>query len=172
MFNPMPALTRVAASALFGAALLPLLSANPASALIITVAGINYDVSTIDTSHASQPTTFGQPPIGLMPWWGDDILASTFATTVFNQLGPGWDADYGPVFAYALDAPPNVVLGLTSSLTNVSDQPDVFPSTTASVRYAIATSTLATPVPAPLPLLGAVAAYGCSRRLRARLRRR
>ena len=168
----MTALTRVAAIAVLGGAILPMLSAAPASAVVVNVGGIDYDLSSITTSPSSQPTAFGLPLLGQMPWWGDDALASEFAFKVFALLGSGWDPDYGPVFAYALDTPQNQVLGLTQSLTEINDQINVTPAFNISISYAIATSTSLTPVPAPLPLFGAGAAFGFSRRLRAKLRNR
>lgn len=169
MSSQMSALTRVAALALFGGATLPLLSATPAEAIVVHVSGIGYDVSVITASPSSQPSAFGLPPLGQMPWWGDDALASEFATEVFAQLGSGWDSNYGPVFAYALDTPQNQVLGLTQSLTDINDQIDVTPSFNDNISYAIATSApvpVPVAVPAPLPLFGAGAAFAYSRRLR------
>lgn len=164
------ALARVAALAVLGGAILPMLSAAPAYAVVVNVGGIDYDLSSSTTSLVSQPSAFGLPLLGLMPWWGDDALASEFAFKVFKQLGPGWDPDYGPVFAYALDTPQNQVMGLTQSLTDINDQIDVTPALNASILYAIASPAAPTSVPAPLPLVGAGAAFGFSRRLRAKLR--
>jgi len=157
---------RLAALALLGGAALPLLTSTPALAVVVTVNGVPYDVNASSMAYILNATTFEQPPQGQMPWWGDDAVASDFAEQVFSQLGPGWDPDYGPVFAYGLDGPNNQVLGLTSSLTDPNDQINVTPAANATVSYAIAT----TPVPLPLPLFGAAAGYGWSRRLRSRLR--
>jgi hypothetical protein len=157
---------RFAALALLGSATLPLLSATPAAAVVVDVGGISYDVSVSSMSYTLNPTSFDLPPVGQMPWWGDSARASEFATKVLDQLGPGWDPDYGPVFAYSIAAPQNEVLGLTQSLTDINDQIDVRPATSATISYATATA----PVPLPLPLLGATVAYRCSRRLKARLR--
>ena len=162
----MPGLMRFAALALLGGATLPLFSATPAAAVVVIVGGINYDVSISSTSYTLNPTTFDLPPTGQMPWWGDGARASEFATKVFDQLGSGWDPNYGPVFAYSIAAPQNQVEGLTQSLTDINDQIDVTPATNAMVSYAIATA----PVPLPLPVLGAAAGYRWSRRLRQRLR--
>jgi len=162
----MPGLMRFAALALLGGATLPLLSATPAAAVVVNVGGINYDVSISSTSYTLNPITFDLPPTGQMPWWGDAARASEFATKVFDQLGSGWDPNYGPVFAYSIAAPQNQVEGLTQSLADINDQIDVTPATNAMVSYAIATA----PVPLPLPVMGAVAGYSCSRRLRLRLR--
>jgi hypothetical protein len=161
----MSGLARLAAGALLSGALLPLLAPAPATAVVVQ----GYDVSVLTLSHASQSSAFALPPLGQMPWWGNSNLASTFAYEVFNQLGAGWDAAYGPVFAYAIDnqaLPVPTVLGLTQSLTDLNDQIDVTPSLTATTRYAIAVA----PVPLPLPLLGAAAGLGWSRRLRQRTR--
>jgi hypothetical protein len=163
----MSGLARLAAGVLIGGALLPLLSPAPATAVGVEVGGKPYDVSALTLSYANQPSPFALPPLGQMPWWGNSNLASTFASAVFNQLGAGWDPDYGPVFAYAIDTSADQVLGLTPSLTDHNDQIDVTPSLTFTTRYAIAVA----PVPLPLPLLGAAAGLGWSRRLRQRTRR-
>jgi hypothetical protein len=163
---------RYNALALLGGALLPLLQATPAAAVVVNVGGIFYDVSITNMSHTLSPTSFALPPQGQMPWWGDDARASEFATSVFLQLGPGTDANYGPVFAYAVDTALNQVLGLSQSLTDINDQIDVMPDTSATIRYATATTSATTPVPLPLPILGAATAFGWSRRLRQRLHQR
>jgi hypothetical protein len=163
---------RYTALALLGGALLPLLQATPAAAVVVNVGGIVYDVSITNMSYALSPTSFALPPLGQMPWWGDDARASEFATSVFLQLGPGTDANYGPVFAYAVDTALNQVLGLSQSLTDIDDQIDVMPTTSATTLYATASSTSTTPVPLPLPILGAATAFGWSRRLRQRLHQR
>ncbi|MFN9545706.1 MAG: hypothetical protein ACK6AD_01335 [Cyanobacteriota bacterium] len=101
-----------------------------------------------------------------MPWWGDSARASEFATKVFDQLGPGSDPNYGPVFAYSIATPQNEVEGWIQSLTDINDQTFATPATTAMLSYAIATA----PVPLPVPLLGAAVGLSWSRRLRRRLR--
>jgi hypothetical protein len=163
---------RYTALALLGGALLPLLQAKPAAAVVVNVGGIVYDVSITNMSYALSPTSFALPPLGQMPWWGDDARASEFATSVYLQLGPGTDANYGPVFAYAVDTSLNQVLGLSQSLTDINDQIDVMPTTSATIRYATATTSATTPVPLPLPILGAATGFGWSRRLRQRLHQR
>lgn len=150
--------------AVLGIAVLPLLSASSASAVLVNVGGTDYDVTVSTISYDLSTGAFQLPSSGQMPWWGDDNLASDFAQEVFNQLGPGWDANYGPVFAHG--ATGSQVLGIAQSLTNINDQIDVTPSTSATVSYAIASA----PVPGPLPLFGAAAAYGWSRQLRQRIR--
>lgn len=157
---------RLGALTLISATVLPILSANPAAAVVVTVGGNNYDVMISTTSYSASSNAFRVPPLGQMPWWGDENLASDFALQVFNQLGAGWSSDYGPVFAHR--ATVSQVLGIAQSLTDINDQIDVSPSTSATVSYAIATA----PVPGPLPLFGAAAAFGWSRQLRQRIRTR
>jgi hypothetical protein len=163
---------RHASLLVLGGALLPLLPFTPAGAVIVTVGGIVYDVNMTNISHTISSPSFALPPLGQMPWWGDDTLASEFATSVFFQLGPGTDANYGPVFAYAVDTALNQVLGLSQSLTDINDQIDVMPTTSTTTLYATASSTSTTPVPLSLPILGAATGFGWSRRLRQRLRQR
>jgi hypothetical protein len=104
-----------------------------------------------------------------MPWWGNDTLASEFATTLFNQLGTGWDADYGPVFAYSLDTSWSEVRGVAQSITDINDLIDVIVSTGSTNTYAIASPL--PDVPGPLPVLAMATGWGWSRRLRTWLRR-
>ncbi len=161
-FTMSPSL-RVAAVAFLSSAALPFLSASPAAAVVVNVGGNSYDVTVFNTSYSTSTSVFQLPPSGQMPWWGDDLLASEFAAQVYNSLGTGWDADYGPVFAHGESL--GQVLGLVQSVSNPLDQIDVTPASNTTVPYAIATS----PVPGPLPLFGAATAFGWSRRLRQRM---
>jgi hypothetical protein len=156
---------RFAAVAVLSTAALPFLSASPASAVVVNVGGNSYDVSIVSTSYDASMALFQLPPAGTMPWWGDDLLASEFAAQVYNYLGSGWDADYGPVFAYGQSG--GQVMGLSQSISNPLDQINVAPATNAAVSYATASSTAA--VPGPLPLFGAAAAFGWSRQLKKRM---
>jgi hypothetical protein len=154
---------RAATVAFLSSAALSILSTSPAAAVVVNVGGNSYDVSVFNTSFEGNTTLFQQPPTGQMPWWGNDLLASEVAAQVYNSLGSGWDADYGPVFAHGESL--GQVLGIVQSVSNPLDQIDVTPASNTTVTYAIATS----PVPGPLPLFGAAAAFGWSRQLRKRL---
>jgi hypothetical protein len=127
---------RVAAVAVLSTAALPFLSANPASAVVVTVGGSAYDVTTMTTSYDTSTSLFQLPAAGTMPWWGDDALASEFAAQVYNALGSGWDPDYGPVFAYGQSV--GQVLGLAQSISNPLDQIDVTPATNTSALFGVA----------------------------------
>lgn len=150
---------------------LPLLSALPAAAVTVIVDGNSYDVTVFTGSYNSNTSLFQSLSPGQMPWWGDTTgdTASAFATQVFNQLGSGPTSGYGPVFAYDIDA--GGVVGITQSLTHLPSQNVETIGLNDSVAYAIATPLGPPPnqVPAPLPVFGAMAAFGCSRKLRKRI---
>ena len=156
----------IAAGSLF--ATLPLLIPTSAEAVVVNVDGINFDIVTFDTSYVLNSADFSAPPVGRMPWWGDDSQASKFAEQVYNQLGSGsLDSDYGPVFAYESDPIFFEVVGLSQSLSDINIQFDEFIPDFDVVTYAITIPT-SVPVPTPLPLFGVATAYQWSRSLKKR----
>jgi hypothetical protein len=165
--------SRLSASLLTVAAsvALPVLAGLPASAVTVRIGTIDYDVTVFTGSYDNNNSLFQTAPLGQMPWWGDTSgdLASLFAQQVYDQLGNGPTSGYGPVFAYDLDM--GDVLGISQSLTNPLSQLDETLAPNASVAYAIARPLLppSTPVPGPLPVFGAMAAFGWSRRIRRRI---
>ena len=163
----MSSFPRIAAVSLLSSILLQLGASSPAAAVVVTIGGANYDVTTTNTSYQSSPDLFDTfANMGQMPWWGNDAFASQIAKEVYASLGAAWDGDHGPVFAYGLDASGNNVDGVIQSLSALSVQEDVSVGTAAAKPYA--TATLA--APAPLPVVGALAAYGWGRKLRRRAR--
>ncbi len=148
-----------------------MLAVSPASAVTVTVGSIDYDVTFFMGTYSDNAALFQTPPAGKMPWWGDSTgdLAAEFAGQVYDLLGEGPTAGYGPVFAYALSV--NDVLGIAQNLTDPLSQIDETIANDASVNYAIAMplSPAPTSVPAPLPVFGAAAAFGWSRQLRKRI---
>jgi len=142
-----------------------LLSPSPAEAVVVTVGGIAYDVTEVETSYNLSSSTFQAFAPGKMPWWGNESLAYDFALEVYDALGEGSTAGYGPVFAHAHDASLAKVLGILQNTSNPLDAINDLPAASATVKYAIASA----PVPGPLPLFGAAAAFGWSRRLRQRI---
>jgi hypothetical protein len=166
----MTASTRIQVLAIAAAALLPLASPLAAQAVTIKVSGIDYEVSFTSTSYNANPDLFGAAPPGSMPWWGNVGLASAFAAEVFDQLGENvYQASYGPVFAYAFNpAGSGEVYGLTQNTLDINDQLNLDSTAplAASVSHPYATAKANTPVPAPVPLFGAAAAFGWARRLR------
>ena len=150
---------------------LPLLCELPASAVTVTIGSIDYDVTVFTGSYNANASLFQAQPPGQMPWRGDSTgdLASEFAKQVYDQLGNGPTAGFGPVFAYDLDM--GNVLGIAQNLSDPLNQKDETIAFDTSILYATARPLLAPPssVPAPLPVFGALAAFGCARRIRKRI---
>ncbi|MCX5952784.1 MAG: hypothetical protein NTZ40_04655 [Cyanobacteria bacterium] len=148
---------------------MPLLSVAPASALTVTVGSIDYDVTVFNGSYNSNSALFQIPPAGQVPWWGNDMLAIDFAQQVYDQLGSGSTPGNSPVFAYEVSG--TDILGISQDLGDILIQYPETIADNAAVKYAIATPLNSAPasVPAPLPVFGAAAALGWSRRIRKRI---
>ncbi|MFM1901850.1 MAG: hypothetical protein RLZZ216_2426 [Cyanobacteriota bacterium] len=89
-----------------------------------------------------------------------------FALQVYDSLGSGTDAGFGPVFAYLYDASSATLEGWVQSTTDPNVQDIKNPSSSAAIKYAILSSV---PVPSPMPFFGAVATFRFSRKLRQRM---
>ncbi|MFN9637470.1 MAG: hypothetical protein ACK55D_12250 [Synechococcaceae cyanobacterium] len=151
-------------------ATIPLLTPHPAAAIVVTVDGKEYDVSVRTTSPQETPELFLPPDQGgRMPWWDNPSLAAQFAMQVFDGLGAGWNADYGPIFAYARSA--TSVDGVAQSLSDPNDQivVDPAPSPSEPLAYAIAGAPVSVPLPAPI--LGVAVGFHWARRLRSQRHR-
>jgi hypothetical protein len=160
---------------------------TPAGTCRVTVGGLQYDVTTFTGSYNGGGDTnkFAPPPApGVMPWWGDQSKATAFATAVGDGLGApnGGSTPDGPYFAYEYDPNYNSGFGpspavLMSFRSNSANPPAVIssqynPSGSAAWAQAALVSSPAAPAaaaPGPLPLFGAAAAFGFSRRLRKRI---
>lgn len=167
------------ASTLFGPALLlslaslTLLRPTDAHALqtvTVNVGGQLYNVSSITTSYSASTSLFQTPANGgSMPWWGEtptnvgNFVNAVSAALGTPNLGGTGAFTYGPFFA-ALAYTSNVQSGAYNSATGFID----YPIRNQSGTYTFATATAV--VPSPLPLFGAAAAFGMSRRLRQRIR--
>jgi hypothetical protein len=132
-----------------------------------------------------------------MPWLGQKSLAGQFAAAVGLALGQGNSyagLPFGPVYLWKTDysagvaqspgdwgssvfnphntsSPPNLFTGAgpVISFDGPLDPEDL----TLQARIAVATPySPSTPAPSPLPLLGSLAAWQWSRRLRRRLAQR
>jgi hypothetical protein len=153
--------------ALGAAAALAAISLSPGSAqaYVVTVGGVQYDVTTFTGSYNNNSSKFATAANGgVMPWWGDTNLARGFADAVRLNLG-AVNGVYGPQFGWSLTPVVNVWQWRT--------QPTSLNSTTrgASTTLTYAQATLYTaPAPGPLPLFGAAAAFGFSRKLRKRIK--
>jgi hypothetical protein len=172
----MTASTRIHVLAFVGACLLPLASPLAAQAVTINLSGTNYEVFFTATSYNANPDLFGVAPAGQMPWWGNVSLASSFAAEVYDRLGENvYQTSFGPVFAYGYSpAGSGEVYGLAQSTQDIDDQLDLGSATplaaNSTYSYAYAKANTLVDVPGPMPLFGAAAAFGWSRRLRRRLR--
>ncbi len=157
---------RLAAFAVLSGTAVSLLASSPADAIGVNFGGVLYDVTVLETSYVTSASTFQPPSLGgLMPWWKSQTNADYFAEQVFGLLGEGSTSGYGPLFAYDYDAPLLQVMGSLHDLSAPGSLIDDTPAASATVKYAIATA----PVPGPLPLFGAAAAFGWSRQLRRRI---
>ena len=150
------------------------LSQGSAQAYVVSVYGVQYDVTTFTGSYDNYTGNFQS---GMMPWWGNQAAAMEFANAVGAQLNTNaWSG--GPLFGYTppiwivedgimlYRSPVNTVKYWYGDIYNGS----VF----AEEDYVWAKATLASPpaasAPGPLPILGAAAAFGASRKLRSRIK--
>lgn len=178
-----------------GVAVVVLLPVSASALQTVVVGGKTYEVDIFTGSYSANASKFALPPTGQMPWWGSQSLATQFATAVGAGLGltPGFllpivgTAGVGPLFAASTGTLPFVGTPVTNNslyyqagtITSGTFPFGGFPPLpvpqsgpfSALVPYAIATEVVPQSVPAPLPLLGAGAAFGFSRRLRSRIRR-
>lgn len=138
-------------------------------AVTITVDSQSYDIAVNNISYVSAPSFFQSPPSGLMAWWGDSTgdRAVAFAKEVYDQLGAGPNAGYGPVFAYEING--GLLSAILQDLSNPQFQQDAFFNDNLILSYAVATPLSNPGVPGPLPLLTVAAAGAWSRRLRKRV---
>ena len=161
------------------------LSPGSAHALVVTVGGVQYDVTTFTGSYNGSTSKFAIAASGgVMPWWGSDSLAATFSDVVGLSLGDPFNFivgnNWGPYFAYRLVNGGNDGVGAAAYFMN----PPIFgpgsyligsqaqgPSLDSSAVWAQATQVqVPASVPGPLPLFGAAAAFGFSRKLRKRIK--
>jgi hypothetical protein len=160
--------------ALGAAAALAAISLSPGSAqaYVVTVGGVQYDVTTFTGTYNANASKFALPANGgVMPWWGNRSLVEEFANAVAGGLG--YESGLGPAFAiqYAYADNTYFTLWAPQSCGSGCGEYDfigqnVEPSSVyrwAQVAPAPASA------PGPLPLFGAAAAFGFSRKLRKRI---
>jgi hypothetical protein len=163
--------------ALGAAAALAAISLSPASAqaLVVTVGGVQYDVTTFTGSYDANTSKFALPPApGVMPWWGSESLASQFAAAVGGNL-PGSVPQIGPFFGWASGDDEDGNAYVAVKLWFVGSQSvsgGGAPTMDGGSVWAQVTPSTppAAPAPGPLPLFGAAAAFGFSRKLRKRIK--
>lgn len=167
----------IALSLPIGAALL--LQANPSHALLVNVGGTDYDILNFEGSLADFQAS------GLStPWFNSPVDAEAFANafaaldpTAYNIVtGPIGDAFLGYLF-YTSTSPDTFVAWNDGSGAPNFDHISFTGQYTCDLatEYDCAPTTLQwaynnpSTVPAPLPLLGATAAFSFSRKLRRRV---
>ena len=162
------------------------LNAGQAQALVVTVGGQPWDVTTFTGSYNDNISKFATAANGgVMPWYGNGLLASKFAQAVGGNLGfpndliglcpkeAGVPTCFGPFFSftisydgfYGTDAVQSTFESDPSYLGGGLAGGGVLPSNTG-VIWAKATPA----APSPLPLFGVAAAFGSSRQLRKRIK--
>ena len=180
------ALGKAALKSAFGAAVVTgVLTAGQAHALVITVDGKLYDVTTFTGTYNANSAKFALPANGgVMPWVGQTgslgvPLAELFATALGGALGYinvqvnggelpgcGFGGSCGPLFANGNPVSGRVSLYFSNNLGTT-----VISSTPVDFSRVWAQATEIVPSPVPLPVFGAAAAFGFSRKLRKRLKR-
>ncbi len=136
---------------------------RPARAITVVVSGNSYDVEIFNGSYNSDPSLFATPASGgRMPWWGDSLLADEFASQLGAGLSPTPLPPFGPLFAHTYSSSSVIASVLDLSTLGTTDFVDssytVLSNSTES--YAVLVVPPATaPVPAPLPIFGAFAAF-------------
>jgi hypothetical protein len=139
---------------------------SPASAVVVTVNGTQFDLDVFDGPYLGNESRFSSIAPGEMPWWGDEAKAIDFANQVFDQLLDGTTPGNSPLFAYEVVG--SDVNGWSSDILNPNSLYFESFGTANRVKYAVGRPL--SPVPGPLPIFGAFAAFGWSRRIRRRLR--
>ena len=152
------------------------LSQGSAQAYVVTVNSVQYDVTTFTGSYNDNISKFNTAANGgVMPWWGDLQKAVDFASAVGFSLSQDQNSQLGcptcgPLFPIAIN-PNGQGAYFESGSNNVSTyngpQADTTPPT-ANFTWAQATI-YTVPGPGSLPLFGAGAAFGFSRKLRKRI---
>ena len=141
------------------------LHAGEARALVVEVGGVSYDVTTLTGSYNANSAT-----LQAQVWFGNASLANEFASKVLGSLGT-FNGFFGPIFAYGTFSDPGPSQDNVEGKAYDSDSETVktfLAYSSVSHTYAVAQQA-SNPVPAPLPFFGAMAGFGVSRRLRARI---
>lgn len=167
--------------ALGAAAALAAISLSPGSAqaYVVTVGGVQYDVTTFTGGYNQDTSNFQTAANGgVMPWWGNANLAQEFAGAVGDQLGyPNYFGFQGPWFATNISPNP----GYSDNVSGYTIDDGILVGVLGDGNFSVtfnygvfAQATLYAPpaasVPGPLPLFGAAAAFGFSRKLRKRIK--
>jgi hypothetical protein len=168
--HPNRAVTLIALASLSTALAFP----GASKAVIVTVEGQQYDVTTFSGSYDNNASLFNTASAGgAMPWWNDWGLANQFVLAVEYSLGNA-NSGYGPIFStYAYRDPDfpefDGIDGVAwlggGTVGYFTTSPIPFSESRTYARASLVPPP-ATATPGPLPILGAASAFGMSRRLR------
>lgn len=152
---------------------------SQAQALVVSVGGFDYDVTTFIGSYNDNVSKFNTPANGgVMPWWENynpvnnwtTNLASDFALEVEYSLGAG------VLFAYELRPQFNSTQAAFYIGTNIPFGTETLYDSSATWAQATFIGPTngggdgSAGVPGPLPASGFAAAFGFSRKLRKRIK--
>jgi hypothetical protein len=143
------------------AAAIPLLAPPAVQAQLVIVDG--YEIKTVTGTFGSTGVVDGID-LRQQPWWDNPTAAANFATAVGGQLGFG-NVGIGPFFAYASSSPFNQTASVWTASGELGSASGFLNGQFAYASRSVVSSS----VPGPLPLLGAAAAFGYSRKLRKRI---
>jgi hypothetical protein len=183
-----PSWSSLAKPALGVALTMGVLTTGQAQAIVVTVGGVQYDVTTFTGTYNANTSKFAQTPGGVMPWWGDSSLATQFSNALGYSLGTPnsietgsagspTNKDVGPYFAYN-SIVDKITFQLSDTAATFHPNPpsplifsvDVNTSVTWAQVTQQVTPTNTSAVPGPVPAIGAFAAFGFSRKLRKRIK--
>jgi hypothetical protein len=132
-----------------------------------TVGGVQYDVATCTGTYNANISKFETAANrGVMPWWGDSTMAQAFAVQAGSSHGALNSNLFGEFLGYQKTG--NII---STYRWDVLASDVGTGSVAAQFSRAWAQATLYTPpaAPGPLPLFGAAAGFGFSRKLRKRI---
>jgi len=152
--------------------ILALVAERPGLAAFPVSVDVNGDTWILETITGKGNDIPGLGTTALSPWWGDKPLATQFVQAAYRAGGGtvqgGGQNRTGPYFAWETTASPAGFGYVTYKSDGTLDSGSVGGSANNNV-FATATRVNTSSVPGPLPILGATAAFGISRRLRRRI---
>jgi len=153
-------------------------TANGSAIINISVDEKTYKVSPFSGSYEANPEKFNSPDLGgVMPWWGNEALArKVFDAVAADPASTAWRTNRGlPFVAYSKTTRIDPMFGQYTSLNGFKspispgDSNRLIAGGHINFSWLEASQGRATAVPGPVPLFGAAAAFGLSRRLRRRI---
>jgi hypothetical protein len=187
-----PSWSSLAKPALGVALTMGVLTTGQARAYVVNIGGQDWDVTTFTGSYNDHKSKFAQTsaPGGVMPWWGDSSLATQFSNALGYSLGTPnsvetlsagspTNMNVGPYFAYnSIVDKITFLLTDTAATYHPNTSPLIFSvDLNSSVTWAQVAPKGTPPgdpkistVPGPVPVIGAFAAFGYSRKLRKRIK--